>query len=329
MKRLKVLQFALLMLVFSNLFPADSPFQELDTIKIQFGENLFTKIGGVEAFPGGFIFLLSRGRQNNLIVIVDKSGKIKHVYDKAGNGPGELRDAFNVTSANGYIYACESESSYVHQYTSELKFVKDFRIKRAGKLFVLKDNQFGVWGPNYTDDGAFQLALYDENFNFKRYEYHVKEIPNLFHFWGGIVNGPENTYAVFYPNSYQIKLFDTDWKLKKSVVKQVPPHIIPYKKYTRNPSHVDNSTVEWSKSWSVLWSLFYSKGKYFVSYLYQSKVFVDVLDEEGRIILKNFQDPKGYHLSFIDHDGELWKLRTENIDEDFPEYCLVKVRFSN
>ncbi len=315
-----------ILIFYGTVFSQESPYQELETVRLQLEDNLFSSISDVEHIPDGFIVLLSRGNQNNLIVALDKTGKIKNVYDKTGNGPGELRHVFNLVECKGLIYASEATSPFVRKFTKELKFLKDYRINKAGRLFPLKNEQFGIWGPNYTDDGAFQLALYDREFNPIRMIYHVKEVPALFHFWGGVVHGPANTYAVFHPVYFQVNFFDENWNFKKKLLDDVPKHVIPYKKYSGSPYTVDNKAIDWSKSWSVLQSVYFSKGNFILKYLYNNRTFIDVFNEEGQLLLKHYQEERGNNLSFMDRDENLWKLKVVKFDDDDPEYYLVKVK---
>ena len=223
------------------------------------------------------------------------------------------------------IYACEGQTPVVHLFNHDLKFVNDYRIKRAGRLFSLGDGLFGVWGPNYLDEGVYNLAVYDREFKFKKYVLPVKEVPALFQSWGGIVAVGDGEFAVARPPFYQVSLFDKDLKKKKELISKVPSYIRPYHKYKKSLNIVNEEIVKWSKSWSVVHSVFFVDGYYLLKIYDKDRFILDIYDSNGKLIREGVEEELKCQSIFVDGEGFLWKLKTVE-KEEFPDYFLKKVK---
>jgi hypothetical protein len=255
-----------------------------------------------------------------------KKGKLIGKYDRRGNGPGELRSVGNIIQLENSILISESSAPFVHEFSHDLKFVKDHRIKKGGKILDL-GKYFGIWTLNYkkenNKDKAFILALYDrETFEFKKFAFEIPEVPAYVYTWGGICRVDENTFAGVHVTQYKIYLFDTDLQLKKSIFGDLPGYMKKYHPWKKSHSHADNTSVEWMHSWSKINSIFYYDGKFIVKHLLEKKRFLDIISLDGKPLLTNYQESKN---SSIDStaDPYFWKLEW---NDDKTQYYLVKTK---
>ncbi len=310
-----------------NLMAADKEiFVEVDTVKVNLDDILHSGISDVEQLPDGFLFLLYRGRKNNLLVKVDKKGNVVKVYDKPGNGPGELRHIFNIVVYRNSIYAIEGESPYMHEYTHDLKFKKDYRINAWGRLYIL-GKYAGIWRPNTFDEKSeeiYTLALHDPNdFTFKRHVFRVKEVPAFFTFWGDVCMIDENNIAGVYSTEYQIRIFDGDMNFKKNLLEDTPNHIKKYSPYKGSKNVVGQNAYEWTKTWSVISKLYYVDKMFLLSYTLNKEFFLDIIDMNGKILYPNYKEKKKFGIVFIEDQKYVWRLKVEEGDES-DKYSLVK-----
>lgn len=310
------------------IYSVENIFIELEKIKLNIDEILFSRLWQIEQLPDGFVILLSRYGNSNMIVKLGKNGDVVSIYDKAGNGPGELRNIYNIAVNENSIYACEQSSPYVHEFTHNLKFKKDYRVKKGGKLFILGDKYAGIWGPNYIGEKKVEsiktLSLYSlRDFSHIKFAFPVAEVPALYHYWGDICRINKTTFAGIYPTEYQIKIFDENMELRKQLIKNVPKHIKKYHPYKGNSRLVDQNIADWGSSWSVLKDIFYSEDRFIIKYLYKKNNFFDIIDRSGKIIYSGYKEDKDLHLIFVEKQKYFWHLLTKMTGDEI-KYFLVK-----
>lgn len=326
MKKLIFILFGLLIL--SYLHAENDIFVDVERVNLKLDELLFSGIGGaIEQLPDGFVITLDRGQQSDLIVKVDMKGNITTVYDKPGNGPGEIRDLHNIGVTATAILASEKQSPFIHEFTHDLKFKNDYRIKGAGRIHILGTKYFGIWRPSNFDEKAENLdtlALYDQkDFKFLRYVFHIKEVPAFFSYWGTICKIDDDTFAGVYPSEYQIRIFDNNMQFKKNLIKETPHYIKKYFPYNRNLNTVDKNTQSWVNSWSIITDVYYVEGKFILLYMFNGENFIDILDSNGNNLYSQYKEKKRFHLIFTEDQKYIWRLKVEEGDET-DKYTLVK-----
>jgi hypothetical protein len=325
MKKLLLMLFSLLIL--SNLYAKNDIFVDVERVNLKLDELLYSGLGDIAPLPDGFIIVFRRGRDCNLIVKLDKQGNIITVYDKTGNGPGEIRGLHNIGVTGTAIFASEMQSPFIHEFSHDLKFKNDYRIKGAGKLYVLGTKYIGIWCPSNFDEKAENLdtlALYDaKSFKFKKYVFRVKEVPAFFSYWGSVCRINDDTFAGVYPSEYQIRIFDGNLEFRKSLLNEIPVYIKKYVPFNRSQSVVDQNAVNWTNTWSVMHSIYYLDGMFILSYTYNKEFFLDIIDSNGKVVYPNYKEKKRFGIAFIEDNKFLWRLKVEEGDEA-DKYTLVK-----
>ena len=325
MKRL-ILMILISVLALSLIATDKEIFVEVDAVKVNLDDVLHSTVSDVEQLPDGFLFSLKRGRNNNLLVKVDKNGNVTKIYDKPGNGPGELRHIFNIVAYRNSIYAIEGKSPFIHEYTNDLKFKKDYRINAWGRLYML-GKYAGIWRPSTYDDKSeeiYTLALHDpKDFTFKRNVFRVKEVPAFFTYWGDVCVIDENTIAGVYSTEYQIRIFDGDLKFQKNLIEKTPDHIKKYVPYKGNIHVVGKEAQEWTLTWSVMSRLHYVDKMFILFYKMNTDFFLDIIDKNGKILYTQYKEKKGFHIVFSEDQKYIWRLKVEEGDES-NKYTLVK-----
>lgn len=303
-------------------------FVEQERVKINIDKILYSGITDIEQIPDGFVLLLARSRKSNLIVKIDRKGNLVSMHDKVGNGPGELRNVYNIAITDSAVYAIELQSPFIHEFSHDLQFRDDYRIKRGGQLIILGNMFAGVWAPYYSGDKNMELvetlALYDlKSFKFIRTAFSVKEVPALFHLLGGICRIDNDSFAGVYPSEYQVKIFDRNIQFKKNLIETVPGHIKKYHPYKKSPHVVDQDIIDWANSWAVIQTLFYIDGKFIIKYLYNRDSFLDIIDGKGKILYAGYKEKKKFHIVFVEDQKYVWRLKVEEF-ENIDRYTLVK-----
>ncbi len=306
-------------------------FKELERIELKLEKVHFATLSTVVPVPDGFILLVKESAFGNqyALIKISKSGAFVSVYNKRGNGPGELRTITNMVATKNSILVGELSAPYVHEFSHDLIFKEDHRIKSGGKLFQL-GQYLGIWTVNYKKVGnnnkTYILALYDrKTFEFKRFAYEIGEIPAFVQYWGGICQIDDNYFAGIYPTHYQIKVFNKELQFEKNLIKMVPKHIKKYHPWKKSPSHMDNSALKWMHSWSKPHSIFFIEGKFILKHLVDNQQFLDVISKDGEI-LRAVKEGKNRSCLFSEGPS-LWKLHwDDDNDEKIKFYTLVKYK---
>ena len=209
-------------------------FNEISRIELQLDDVVFALITDIVPLPDGFVLIIKESRFGNTysLLKLSKKGDFICKFDRRGNGPGEIKNIENIVAAKTSIFVAESFAPYVHEYSHNLQFIRDYRIKQGGKIFLFED-YIGIWSLNFrkinNKDKIYILALYDRNtFQFKGVTFEIPELPPYVHRMGGMCRVDNTTYAGVYSTRYQIYLFDERLQYKESLIKKVPEHIKKY-----------------------------------------------------------------------------------------------------
>jgi hypothetical protein len=310
---------------------AGSIFKEVERVDLKLDKIIFAHINDYVVVPDGFIILIqetARGEYFSLVKL-SKKGDVLRVYEKRGNGPGELRYIENLEAFGKSIFVGEMTAPYFHEFNHNLDFIADHRAKRGGKVMHV-GNYIGIWAdyiPRVNNvDKFYMLGLYDnKTYEFKKYAFEIPEIPALVQSWGGVRKIDENTYAGIYPTQYQIRLYDKELNFKKNLLKDVPGYIVKYSPWKQNPNDVTLDMQKWFKSWSKIESLFYADGKFLLRYMIGEEFFIDIFDKDGKKLVSQYKEPKNKHVNFAE-GGFLWLLESYDEDEDSPKNTLIKAK---
>ena len=309
--------------------PGSPLFVDIEQVELKLDNLVFSSIDLIRKLPDGFIIVISESLSNNKYTIVktDKNGNIVCIYDKRGNGPGELRHIGKIVVLEDSILVSEVTSPFIHKYSLNLEFLEDYRIKKGGFIFDV-DNYIGLWAPHYEGDKIYTLALYDKkSLEFKRYAFEVDEVPAYTHFWGGICKADNGLFAGLYSKDYKIFIFDNELNFKKCLIDKTPPHIKKYTPAKLDPHTIDENSVKWIHTWSKMKDIFFVDGNFILKYVYNNKRYLDIISHEGSLLQGNIQEPKD--CSNIFTDGKfIWKMKWKDIDDEVTKYFIVKTRLN-
>lgn len=313
-------------------------FIDRERIELKLDDVFFSGIMDIDTVPGGFILLISRTphKPGDLILKVDSKGKLLKQYEKRGYGPGEIKAIRNIVVTEDSIYAIESTTPFVHEYSHDLVFKKDYRVKRGGKLFDA-GKYMGIWNAvAATEKGQskkYALSLYNkEKFSFVRYAFPIKKEPFLVQGWGGICKANGDSFAGVYVNEYYIRQYDPEF-LKYSTVNQtIPGHIKKYVKWTGEPNSINNKALSWMESWTKMHSIFWFKNYCILRYLHDGKNFIDVYTSDGVLICGPIKENDDISLRHFD-GSYFWMLEEKELkNADHGKtgdinYTLIKAAF--
>lgn len=305
---------------------AGTIFTEIERIELDFENVIFAKILDIAAAPDGFLIIASESAHTDKHTLLKfgMDGMLIAKYNRRGNGPGELRYVRGIVAIKDKIFASESAAPFVHEFSQNLKFTKDHRIKNGGKILLL-GKYFGIWRPVYENESekkrASMISLYDrKTFKFKRNVFKVEEIPNFVYDWGGICKLDENTYAGIYVIPYQISLFDAEFQLKKKLLGKVPQYMKKYRPWKQNPQRIDNAAREWVHSWSKITQIYCSDGIFIIQYTHDKKDYLDFVSPEGNVLFENYEEKKNRRVTLTTKNA-VWLYEW---NDDRTRHTLIK-----
>jgi hypothetical protein len=309
----------------------NSVFIQVDRVDLKLDSYQIAILSQVKPIPDGFILLVKQSSFGDkyALIKVSHKGEIVSIFEKRGNGPGELRSIENIAVAENSIFVSERSAPFVHEYSFDLKLIKDHRIKKGGKLFLL-GKYVGIWSLNFNNindnNKTFILALYDrKTFAFIKVAFEISGVPAFVQRWGGICAIDENQFAGAYTIDYQINVFDSDMNLKKKLISKAPQYIKPYIPWKKSPYNLDKTGIDWMHSWSKIHSIFYVDNKYVLKYLLQKKQYTDIIDKNGKILASELEPKKNRSLIFSQNQF-IWQLEW---NEDSTKYALIKLKLNH
>lgn len=305
-------------------------FKEIERVRLEFNDIVFYSIWQSIKIKDGFVSILTESEKGGRYFLVKFSneGKILAVYKQYGSGPGDISRINSIADTGNTILIPERTLSYVHEFSYDLKFIRDYRIKKGGNIILIGD-YVAIWSvntPGQKDtDKKYMSALYDlKNFNFKKYAFEITEIPALVQDWGNICKLDHNSYAGIYSTEYQIRIYDRELNFKKNLLNNTPNYISKYSPFNGNPRNVNNEIVKWMESWSRMHELFYADGKLILRYATGKDMFIDIFDKNGKPLAQNIKQNKENYLAFTD-GNYFWKYEIK-IEGEVEKYWLVKTK---
>lgn len=304
-------------------------FKEVERIELKLDNLVFARIPEIDPLPDGYILLVNEsayGKQYALVK-VSRQGSYVSMYDKRGNGPGELRSIESIAVQGDSILVSEVSAPFIHEFSNNLEFVKDHRIKMAGTVIPL-GKYIGVWALNYrkvdNKNRSFILTLYDRNtFEFERVAFEVTDVPPFVFTWGGICRVSDTLYAGVYCNQYQIFLFDNEFNSKKTLLKKVPGHIKQYRSTKMDPHTLNQKGVNWIHSWSKVQFVYFVENRFIIGYNHDKESFLDVYSRDGKPLVQHHRMKKNRGLNFATESQYIWALEW---NEDRDRYTIVKLK---
>jgi len=167
-------------------------FVDIEKIELKINDINIAHIVDIGILPDGFVIGINESAYGALCLLikVKNDGSLVTVYNKRGNGPGELRDIENLYVKEDSILVAERISPYLHEFSYKLEFKTDHRLKHPGKVFKA-GRYLGIWSINSTGKKKreqYILALYDKStYEFKKLVFPIDEIPAYVQRWGGIM----------------------------------------------------------------------------------------------------------------------------------------------
>jgi hypothetical protein len=309
--------------------PGGTLFSEIERIELKLDDIVFAKLVKLRPLPDGYVLILDQSQSNiqRLLVKIDKKGNYVCKFDKRGNGPGEIREIESMFVTEDSILVSEMTSPFIHKYSHNLEFLKDYRIKRWGIIYDI-GKYVGIWAPYYKDNKTYTLALYDKDtLEFKRHVFEIDEVPMLTHYWGDICKTGGQSFAAIYPKDYQISQYDHEFNRKGIIIDKIPAHIRKYTSPKMDPQKVDHNTIKWFKSWTKMRALYFVDGKYILQYLDKDQMYLDIISVQGELIRAQYKMPERSDYSFS--NGKfIWRLLLENEDEEETKYTLIKEKLN-
>ncbi|NIM12418.1 MAG: hypothetical protein GTO45_09915 [Candidatus Aminicenantes bacterium] len=329
-----IIPLVLFILIFSlstRMGAAQKLFKEIERIELKLDDVVFASISDVVSVSDGFVLIIKESRFGDTYALLklSKSGEPICKYDKRGNGPGEIRSIDRIAVKKKSILVAESFAPYIHEYSHNLEFIKDHRIKKGGEIILL-GKFIGIWSRNFITedkkDKIYMLALYDKDtLKFQRYAFEVKEVPDFVYTWGGMCKVDNNSYAGVYATTYQIHLFDKNLQHEKRLITIVPKYIKKYYPYKGDPQTFDQTSQKWMESWSKMESIDYVDNKFILGYMQGKNSYFDIIDNVGNILYSQYKVDKKW-IVFTDNSHVWWLEKVE--DNEDVKYFLIKSRLN-
>ena len=234
----------------------------------------------------------NRGTDNTLLV-VDKTGTVKHRFQENGQGPGELRRVSSLAIVGDQLLAAERTSGLVHVYNKQLQHVMDIKTQLGGAIFAVSDNKFAIWNTHRQSFGlTYMSRIYNVN---KRaidakpvyaVEIPTDEIPVLIQAWGGIQRTKDGFVAIK-STDYKVEEFNLNGHLLRTIVNKQPAHLQHYQPYEGDPQRLNKQALNWMWSFSKMRSVHLINEDFGIFYLDKSdEGYLDIVDKAGAFIAK-------------------------------------------
>lgn len=305
--------------------------EEVEKIDLQFDDYIFASLVSLKPIKDGFVLLVNESAYGDeyTMIKLSKRGKLLNLYNKRGNGPGEFSRASGVAVLEKSILVFERVAPYIHEFSFDLDFVRDHRIKQGGIGFLL-GRYIALQGLYFSKEGKKQianiLALYDrETLEFKKHAVEIGEIPAFVYAWGGFCEVDDNIIAGVYSNIYEIQLFDREMNKTGALEKEISGNFKRFYPWKKNPNKLRESGVKWMHSWTKMHSVFYLDEKYIVTYLQNKKYYYDVISKDGKTLAMGIEGKQNGKYLFTSA-AHIWRLDTTEV-EDEKEYALIKMKF--
>lgn len=305
--------------------------EKIEKVDLNFGDVICAYIVGIAPLENGFVLLTNEsvyGDKYSLLKLSERGEFIKQ-YNKRGNGPGEFSRVGSLVVLEKSILVFERSTPFIHEFTFDLEFVRDHRVKQGGKGFLL-GNFVAVQGLYFTggnkDKKNYVLALYDrETFEFKKYAVEVNEVPAFVFTWGGFCEVDNKTIAGVYSNIYEVQLFDRYMNKSGALEKKISGHFEKYYPWKKNPNTLRNDGVKWMHSWAKMHSIFFLEDKFIITYLQNKKYYWDVISMDGKPVAFGLENKADQPFLFTTN-SHIWRLETTEV-EDEKEYAIIQMRF--
>jgi hypothetical protein len=294
-----VLTICTFLLIPSFSYSKSPTFKVIHSVELDVSDIPFAYSAGIVKIPGGFIMGINESAfgRSYAILKFSREGKIIKRYDKRGNGPGELRAFLNIIADGDSIFIAERAAPFVHEFNHNLDFIKDYRVKKGGRIHRI-GQYIGIWYEHVTGDSEipkiYMLGLYDrKTFQFKKYGFEVEKVPFGVGLYGNVTQIDNNRYAGVYSNLYQLNFFDGDFNFVKSR-KLDFSGFKSYYPYDNNRQQVPHDIYKkWRDSWLRLNNIFFLENKLLISYFYQGKYFYSVFTKSGELLAKDLKFENG------------------------------------
>ena len=127
----------------------DENFQLIKTIK-QIDGHSFCPLG-ISTDGNNKIYVCDH--DNNRIILVDYNFKIKKMFGRKGSGTNELKHPYDAYYYSNQVFVCDLGNKRIQQLTSDLTFIKSFKLDYEpwqlvalnGKLFVRSYNEKAIY----------------------------------------------------------------------------------------------------------------------------------------------------------------------------------------
>jgi hypothetical protein len=304
-------------------------FKDIRRISLDFRDAPIAGVGFIRPLTEGFVVIYNESAFNDSFALarLSSSGiKIKS-YKERGNGPGELGAILRLVVTEKSILVSEFKRPIIHEFSHELSFKKDYRIKKPGIIFDL-GKHIGVWSLNFSkennQDKIYMLSVYNrKTFHFIKFSFEIPEVPAFVYLMGGIWPTSKKHYAAIYPTEYQIRLYDENLNFKKNVIKSIPSHVKKYIPWKKSPYSLDNKGYEWMNSWSRLNRLFFIDGRYFIIYWQNKTQYLDIISNDGQLLLKQYVMDKK-RTPVFNRKNRIWMLES---NDEKTQFSLIETGF--
>jgi hypothetical protein len=301
-------------------------FKEVKRIKIE-TDNIYPIVTSMNILKNGFVILFKATSSGNkpLLVTIDKKGTFLSKYDARGYGPGELMEPNNIFISDEEILVSESFNPVIHAYSNKLIFIRDYRIKKGGKILFADKKRLGIWSMFPEKDLVYLITIYNkENLNHIKYAYSIKKdkVPAFVQYYGNLCRIDKENFAGIYASDFQVNIFDSQIKLKRKLFTGKPAHVKKYHPWKGNRSIVNgNRAEEWINSWTVAYSVLFVDDHFLIYYREKNKFYLDVVDIKGTHIYTKQEMPWVHSLS----DGKhLWRVEKKESTTDELNYYIIQ-----
>jgi len=239
-----------------------------------------------------------RGTENTLVK-VDVHGSVEEIFERNGQGPGELRNVRGLAVVGDKIAVSEGISRLVHLYDKDLRFVMDIKTELGGEIFALSGNRFGIWNTHRGGENTTHMlriyALESRAIDAPptyAVEIPTDRIPLFIQAWGGIDQTSDGGFVAIRSSKYQMEKYDINGELEQVLIQEPPSHFTPYEPYSGDPRVVNKEAREWMQTFSKLYGVFCIGDWFGIYYINgRDEGFLDLLDQKGRFVARKIPFP--------------------------------------
>ncbi len=294
-------------------------------------EYMFSLIRDIDVDNEGRIYVLDFKEAH--VKVFDNKGEYIKTIGKKGQGPGELENPLSMSiTGQNEIMVNDPRNRRLAFFTIKGEFIKNLSTAKAGLMTLNIDSAGNITGiviVREEDNPRYELQKFDPEMN---YLHALESSPlpgaaNRYNPFMGVLRWDitkNNQVICGYPKNYELKIFDSEGRLTKKIIKEYDAVEITEEEI----EEAKKREPQLPPSWKLIIPKHHNAYRWFI------------VDDENRIYVMTWEkaaEEKGYYYDIFDPEGRyiakiplkyrptvFKKNKLYTIEEDEEGYQVVK-----